>query len=166
MGGGLGALCRPPWLVGKKILGFRSSKNMEVTLETLETISFWQIICISVFKISPFLSIRSDQFFKIYDRVDKELEKTLIMQSMRIEKLRKVRLCFLTGSFIKPFQMIINHCFLFFKLIRSGIFSFNIRDIKRRNWKWQIARGGKLNIYLKNNFNLLVMNVTELNLLN
>ena len=47
----------------KKILDFRWSKKAEVTLET---ISFWQNISISVFKFSPFLSTKSYQFFKIY----------------------------------------------------------------------------------------------------
>ena len=42
----------------KKILGFRWSKKVE---KTLETISFWQNISISIFKFSQFLSI-----FKIY----------------------------------------------------------------------------------------------------
>ena len=43
---------------------------------------------------------------------------------------------------------------------------FESRDIKRRNWERQIARNGKLDVYFKNNFNLLVMNVTQLNFLN
>ena len=47
----------------KNILGFRWSKKAEITLET---ISFWQNISISIFKFSPFLSIKSYQFFKIY----------------------------------------------------------------------------------------------------
>ena len=47
----------------KKILGFRWPKKAEITLET---ISFWQNISISIFKFSPFLSIKSYQFFKIY----------------------------------------------------------------------------------------------------
>ena len=38
----------------------------------------------------------------------KEREKTLIQQSMRKEKLRKVGLCFITGCFLKHFKMIIN----------------------------------------------------------
>ena len=33
------------------------------------------------------------------------------------------------------------------------------------NWEQQIASKDKLNIYFKNNFNLLVMNVTQLNFL-
>ena len=47
----------------KKILGFRWSKKAEVTLET---ISFWQNISISIFKFSSFLLIKSYQLFKIY----------------------------------------------------------------------------------------------------
>ena len=50
------------WLA-KKILGFRWSKKAEIMLET---ISFWQNISISIFKFSPFLLIKSYQFFKIY----------------------------------------------------------------------------------------------------
>ena len=63
------------------------------------------------------------QFFKICKRFDQEGEKTVKQQSMRKEKLRKVGLCFITGCFKKPFNMIINH-FLFSKLICSPIFAF------------------------------------------
>ena len=58
----------------------------------LETISFWENIPIIIFKSSPFFSIKSYQFFKIYLRFDKEEEKTLMQQSMRKEKLKKVGL--------------------------------------------------------------------------
>ena len=58
-----GALCRPPWLAGKKMLSFRCFKKAEITLET---ISFWQNVSISIFKFSPSLSIKSNQFSKIY----------------------------------------------------------------------------------------------------
>ena len=47
----------------KKNLGFRWSKKAEMTLET---ISFWQNISVSIFKLSLFSSIKSYQFFKIY----------------------------------------------------------------------------------------------------
>ena len=47
----------------QKKLGFRWSKKAEITLET---IGFWQNIYISIFKFSPFLPIKSYQFFKIY----------------------------------------------------------------------------------------------------
>ena len=60
--------------------------------------------------------------------------------------------------------MIINLYFLLLKVILSAII-FDIRDIKWGNWEQQIDRNGKLNIYLENNFNLLVMNVTQLNVL-
>ena len=39
---------------------------------------------------SPFLLIKSYQFIKIYSHFDKEREKTLVQQSMRKEKLRKI----------------------------------------------------------------------------
>ena len=42
-----------------KISGFRWSKKAEITLET---IGFWQNISISIFKFSPFLSIKSSIF--------------------------------------------------------------------------------------------------------
>ena len=78
---------------------------------------------------------------------------------MRKEKLRKVGLCFVLGCFKKPFKMIIN-LFLYFPSSFATQFShFDIRDIKRGYWERQIARNGKLNIYFKNNFNLLVMNL-------
>ena len=83
---------------------------------------------------------------------------------MRKEKLRKVGICFITGRFIKPFQMIANHFFYFSSSFTAQFPIFDIRDIKRRNWERQIARDGKLNIYFKNNFNLLVMNVNTIKL--
>ena len=62
--------------------------------------------------------------------------------------------------------MIINH-FFYFSSSFAAQFSFvGTRDIKSENWKQQIARNGKLNIYSKNDFNLLVMNATQLNFLN
>ena len=59
-----GALCvgHYGW-PAKKVLDFRWSKEVEITLET---ISFWQNSYISILKFSPFLSIKSYQFFKIY----------------------------------------------------------------------------------------------------
>ena len=86
---------------------------------------------------------------------------------MREEKLKKVGLCFITGCFIKLFQMVINLFFFYFSSSSAAqVWLFDIRDIKKGNWERQIARDGKLNIYFKNNFNLLVMNVTRLNFLN
>ena len=63
--------------------------------------------------------------------------------------------------------MIVNQFFKNFSSSFAAQFSFfHIRDIKKGNWERQIARDGKLNIYFKNSFNLLVMNVTLLNFLN
>ena len=82
---------------------------------------------------------------------------------MRKEKLRKIGLYFTTGCFTKPFQMIMNH---FLNFSSSFAAQFSLFDIKRGNCKVKIARHGKLNMYFKNNFNLLVMIVTQLNFLN
>ena len=70
---------------------------------------------------------------------------------MRKEKLTKVGLCFVTGFFIKLFQMIINDFFYFSSSFEVQFSLFNIRDIKRGNWERQTARDGKLNIYFKKN---------------
>ena len=68
--------------------------------------------------------MKSYHFFKICKRFDKEKVKTVMQLSMRKEKLRKNGLCFITGCFIKSFDVIINHFFLFCKLIRSPTFAF------------------------------------------
>ena len=46
------------------------------------------------------------QLFRFYKPFRKEREKTLIQQSMRIEKLGKVGLCFIKVCFIKLFKII------------------------------------------------------------
>ena len=74
---------------------------------------FYQLFQIfSIFRYNESLPVKSYHFFKICKRFDKEREKTLMQQSMRKEKLRKVGLCFITGCFIKSFNMIINHFFV------------------------------------------------------
>ena len=50
--------------------------------------------------------MKSYQFFKIFKRFYKKREKkTLIQQSTRKEKLRKVELSFIRGYFLKPFKL-------------------------------------------------------------
>ena len=65
---------------------------------------------------------------------------------MRKETLKKFGLCFITGCFIKSFNMMIDH-FLFCKLNSSPIFYFwyqnDARNIERGIKEWQIARNGK-----------------------
>ena len=46
-----GALCWSPWLAEEKKLGFRWSEKAKIAVGT---ISFWQNICISIFRFSPF----------------------------------------------------------------------------------------------------------------
>ena len=50
---------------------------------------------------------------------------------------------------------------------RGSKFCQKMRNVPYQKGKWerQIPRDCKLNIYFKNNFNLLVMNVTQLNFL-
>ena len=80
---------------------------------------------------------------------------------MRKTNLRKVGFCFITGCFIKPFKMVINHFFYFSSSFAAEILLFDVRDIKRGNGKPQIDRNGKLDIYFKNNLDFLVINVTQ-----
>ena len=131
-----------------------------------ETISFQQNISVSIFKFSPFLYTM--KFFKICKRIDKEREKTLMQQSMRKEKLRKVGLCFITGCFIKPFQMIITHFFYFSSSSFAAQFLlFDVRMTQEIS-KGEVGNGKQLgranfNIYFKNNFNRFVMDITQTN---
>ena len=89
----------------KKSLGFRWSKKAKITLETKSLAKyFYQHFQIfSIFICNESLSMKYYQFFKTCQRFGKEIEKTLIQQSMRKEKLREV------GCFIKSFNIIINH---------------------------------------------------------
>ena len=48
--------------------------------------------------------MKSYQFFKIYERFYKKREKTLIQQSIRKEKLRKVGLCLITVILESPLK--------------------------------------------------------------
>ena len=119
-----------------------------------------------------------DQYFQIFsifisneglpmiftNALIKKTEETLIHQSMRKEKLRIARLCFIVGCFIKSFKMIINHFFFISQAHLQRSFCFLLsewrRSIKRGNWERQIATDSKLQ-YL---FNRLVMNVTQINI--
>ena len=71
--------------------------------------------------------MKSYHFFKIWKRFDKEREKTLMLQSMRKEKLRKVGLCFITSCFVKSFNMIIIYLFCFGISFAAQFLLFDIR---------------------------------------
>ena len=96
----------------KKILGLKRSKKAKITLET---IIFLQNISISTLNFFPFLyTMKACQwnlinFSEFENTVIRKEKKTLMQQSMTKEKLRKAGLCFITGCFIKPFNMIIGH---------------------------------------------------------
>ena len=130
----LGHHCWP----AKKVLNFRWSKKAKITLET---ISFWKNIYISIFKFFPLLSIKSYQFFNALIRKDKQDTHTAINEKRKTEKSWAL---FLTGCFIKLFKMIINHFFLFIKLIRSAVFAFWYQGYQKgklgttNSQEWQI----------------------------
>ena len=126
-----------------------------------------------------FIAKYFDQYFQIFsifisneglpmiftNALIKKTEETLIEQSLRKEKLRIARLCFIVGCFIKSFKMIINNFFFLFpRLICNVVFAFcyqnDARSIISGNWERQIATDSKLE-YL---FNRLVMNVTQINI--
>ena len=91
----------------KKILGFRWSKKGQNNVGNYTFLAkyFYQYFQIfSIFIYNENLPMKSYKFFKACKRIDKKREKTLIEQSMRKEKLRKIGLCFITGCFIKPFK--------------------------------------------------------------
>ena len=113
--------------------------------------------------------MKSYQFFKICKRFGKEREKTLMQQSVRKEKLRKAALCFITGCFIKFFNMIINHFFCFTSSFPAQFLLFDIRMTQEVS-KGEAGNGKELgmandNIYFKNNFNRFVMKITHTNFL-
>ena len=102
-----GALCQPPWLTNEENFSSRWSIKAKVTLET---ISFWQNISISIFKFSPFLyTTKACQWISSIFQNLQTLwwgRRKNTQQSMKKEKLRKV-VCF-----IKSFKMIMNHFFV------------------------------------------------------
>ena len=125
----------------------------------------FQVFSILIYNKS--FPMKSYQFFKICKSIDTEREETLMQSSMRKERLRKVRLGFISGCFITSFNMIINQFLLFCKLIRSPIFAFwyqdDARNIKRESRKRQIAKNGKSQYLFQKYFNRLVINITQTN---
>ena len=98
----------------KKILGFRWSKKGKITLET---ISFWQNISISIFKFSLFYAIKACQwnlisFSKFEKRFDKEREKNSYEAGNEKRKTDKSWTLFYDRLFCKVLCMIINHFFV------------------------------------------------------
>ena len=122
-------------MFGLKFLGFRWSKKAKITLET---VSFWRNISISILKLSPVLyKMKAGRWNRINFL---NLANALIRKE---KKQQSMRLCFITGSFEKPFKMINNNISLFHKYIESAIFAFccqdDIRNIKRGNWERHIT---------------------------
>ena len=135
----------------------------------------------SMFIYNGSLLKKFSQFFKIYKSFYKKREKMIIQLSMRKEKLRKTGLCFITGYLIRPFNMTVIHFFFNWSFCSRDFFlnfaslfatQFLLFDIRMT---LKLSKGGtgnakqlgitNYNIYFKNNFNRLVMNVTQTNFL-
>ena len=109
------------WLGNEENFRFHTFRNYKF----LPKFFYQHFQSFSNFTYNQRLPMKSYQFLKIGKRFDKEKEKTLMQQSMRKEKKRKVGLCFVAGYLIKSFNMkLIIFFFLFLKLIRSSIFAF------------------------------------------
>ena len=127
---------------------------------------FWRNISFSIFKFSPFLYIMRNcrwnlisfsKYINAFIRKEKKQSYSIVKEKRKTEK--SWNLFYLKGCFTKPLKLAINHFFfnrpflftrffLFRKLVHSAIFAFWCQDdasnIKRRNWKRQIATNSKL----------------------
>ena len=94
----------------KKILALRWFKKAKLTLET---ISFWQNISISIFKFSPFLhTMKACQwnlinFSKFANALIKKEKKHWCSRQWEKKNWEKLDF-FITGCFIKSFNIMIN----------------------------------------------------------
>ena len=123
--------------------------------------------------------MESYQIFSFCKRFYMEREKTIIELSRRIEKLRKLALCFITGCFIKHFKTVIilssiRFCvhWIFISFVSSFAVAFLLFDtrIMQEISKREIENGKFLgmanyNVYFKTKLNLLVINITQINFL-
>ena len=134
----------------------------------------------SIFTYNKSLTMKSYQLFRLCKRFYKEKEKALIQQSMRIvEKLGKVGLFLMIGGFIKPYKMIIifsligifvHKIFIFIaSSFPAQFLHFEIRMTqeipKRKTGNVKLLVIANYNTHFKNDFDLLVMKVTQVNFL-
>ena len=107
-----GALCRSPWLVDGESIRFQVVLKRQ---NKVRNENFWRNVSINIFKLSSILDKINAWWWNLFNLLDftkrfilyKKREKTLTQQSMTIEKLGKVGLCFIKVCFIEPFKMII-----------------------------------------------------------
>ena len=149
------------------MLGFRWSKKAKITLET---ISFWQNISISIFKFSSFLYTMKTgrwnliNFSKFASALIRK-EKKQLRSSQWERKTDKFWTLFYNRLFCKVLWYDNESFFLFHQLIHSPIVAFgyqhDARNIKSGSMERQIARQ---TANYKSNFNRLIMNITQTNL--
>ena len=97
------------------------------------TYTFQAKYSISIFKFTPFLcamnacQLNLINFSKFGNALIRKEKKTLMQQSIRKEKLRKVGLYFITACFIKTFNRIIIHFFCFASSFAAQFLLLEIR---------------------------------------
>ena len=122
-----GTLCWAPCLAAGANFRFQVVERVENDVKNCKFLAkyFFQYFQIfSIFLYNESWLMKFYQFFKINKRFYKKREKTLIQQTMRKEKLRKVGLCFIIGYFIKPYKMIINNFFFNRSFCSQDFFNF------------------------------------------
>ena len=125
------------WLM-KKILGLRWSKKAKITLQTKafgETFQYFQIFFIFIYNES--LPVKSYQFFKIYKRFYKKEKNSHTAVNEQRKNERSCTLFYLTGYFMKPLKIVLNHfffnrsfcsqdCFYFASLFTAQFLFFDV----------------------------------------
>ena len=108
------------------------------------------------------------QLFRFIKRFYKEKEKALIQQSMRIKKLGKVRLCFITCCLIMIINffsigLFVHKIFISFASSFAAQFFISMTQeiSKRKTGNDKLLGMVNYNIYLKNSSNILVINLTQ-----
>ena len=153
------------------MLGFRWSKKAKITLET---ISFWQNISISIFKFSSFLYTMKNgrwnliNFSKFASALIRK-EKKHLRSSQWEKKTEKFWTFFYNRLFYKVLWYDNESFFCFASSFTAQFLLFDIRMTqkisKREEGNDKLLGMANWNIYFKSNFCRLIMSITQTNFL-
>ena len=128
------ALCQSPWLVNEESFRFQMVQKGQNNVRLIKVFTKYFYQYFQIFSIFPYNKslMKKCHSFRFKKRFYKEREKPFVQQSMRIEKLGKVGLCFTIGFFIKFSKNLIffsrsfcsHDIYCFSQGVRSGIFAF------------------------------------------